>query len=119
MAEPITYKGSCHCGAVRYEVTTALDSVMACNCSMCGRTGTLLAFVPESAFQLHSGDDVLTDYVFNKQRIHHVFCKTCGVKSFARGTRPDGQPMVAINARCLEGVEVDQLAVKHFDGAKL
>jgi len=119
MAEPTTYSGSCHCGAVRYAVTTTIETVLACNCSICRRSGSLLAFVPESAFALERGDDALTSYRFNKHRIDHVFCKTCGVKSFARGTRPDGTPMVAINVRCLDGVDVDELAVKHFDGAAL
>ena len=43
MAETKRYTGSCHCGRVKYEVDLALDKVIACNCSMCGRTGTLLA----------------------------------------------------------------------------
>src|SRR5205807_7317140 len=47
-----------------------------------------------------------------------LFCKTCGVKSFARGTGPKGEEMVAINLRCLDGVDVfaAQAAAKQFDG---
>jgi hypothetical protein len=115
----MTYVGSCHCGAVRYEVTMALGPVTACNCSICGRTGSLLAFVPAAQFVLRSGDDVLRDYQFAKKRIHHLFCSTCGVKSFARGTAPDGGEMVAVNVRCLEGVDLESLTVKHFDGRRL
>jgi hypothetical protein len=59
---------------------------------------------------------VLTDYRFNKQRIHHLFCSVCGIKSFARGTGPDGTQMTAINARCLDGVEIDTLPVFKYDG---
>jgi hypothetical protein len=119
MSDAKRYEGGCHCGAVRYEVTADLSKVVACNCSMCGRAGTLLAFVGEPDFQLISGEDVLSDYQFNKKRIHHLFCKHCGIKSFARGTRPDGKPMCAINVRCLDGVETDSLSVTHFDGRKL
>jgi hypothetical protein len=112
-----TYTGSCHCGRVRYRAEVDLTQpVMACNCTMCGRTGTLLTFVPSSRFELQSGEDVLTDYQFNKHNIHHVFCRICGVKSFARGTARDGASMVAINARCLEGVDPDTLQIKHNDG---
>lgn len=112
-----TYAGSCHCGAVRYRATLDLEQpVISCNCSMCGRSGTLLTFIPESQFTLESGNDSLTDYQFNKHAIHHNFCKTCGIKSFARGKRPDGTPMVAINARCLEGVELSELKINPFDG---
>ena len=117
MIELNTYVGSCHCGRVRYEAELDLSKpVMACNCSMCGRTGTLLSFVPASQFKLLSGEDALTDYQFNKQVIHHVFCATCGIKSFARGKGAGGVEMVAINARCLDGVDLDLLAVTKTDG---
>lgn len=112
-----SHKGSCHCGQVRYEVELDLDApVISCNCSMCGRSGTLLAFVPKEKFRLLSGEEALSDYQFNKHLIHHLFCKTCGIKSFARGKRSDGQEMVAINARCLEGVDPQGLKVTPVDG---
>jgi hypothetical protein len=117
MSEAKTYKGSCHCGAVRYEVTADLSKpVIACNCSICGRSGTLLTFVPADAFKLQSGDDSLTDYQFGRKVIHHLFCKVCGVRSFARGKGPNG-PTVAINTRCLEGLDAPKdLQIQHFDG---
>ena len=110
------YTGSCHCGAVKYKVEMDLGKVLACNCSMCGKSGTLLAFVPVDKFTLESGEDALTEYTFNKHVILHNFCKTCGIKSFARGKKPDGTPMVAINVRCLDGVDVFALDVQQFDG---
>ena len=110
------YTGSCHCGAVQYKVELELGKVIACNCSMCGRSGTLLTFAPVDKFELISGDDQLTPYTFNKHAIIHNFCKTCGIKSFARGKKPDGTPMVAINARCLEGVDVFALDVQQVQG---
>jgi hypothetical protein len=119
MGDQKKYSGSCHCGKVRYEVELDLSGgVVSCNCSMCGRTGTLLTFVDAGQFTLLSGENELTDYVFNQHNIHHLFCKTCGIKSFARGTGPKG-PMVAINTRCLEGVDPAQLKLTHFDGKSI
>jgi hypothetical protein len=118
MSEMKEYKGSCHCGQVRYTVNLDLSGpVTACNCSICGRSGTLLTFVPSAKFKLESGDKSLTDYQFNKNVIHHLFCSKCGVRSFARGKGPDGADMVAINARCLEGVDPAKLNVQQYDGA--
>lgn len=112
------YTGGCHCGAVRYELEADIQQVGACNCSMCRRAGTLLAFVPASAFTLLSGAEALTSYRFNKHVIDHLFCSRCGIKPFARGTAPDGTETVAVNARCLDGVDADkQFTVTHFDGA--
>jgi hypothetical protein len=118
MSQPGTHAGGCHCGAVRYDVTIDLDEVVAtsCNCSMCGRAGTLLAFVPAKQFTLRSGEDVLTDYQFNKKNIHHLFCRVCGIKSFARGTGTDGSEMAAINLRCLDDVDLTKVKVRSFDG---
>jgi hypothetical protein len=111
-----TLKGGCHCGAVRYTVTIDLASpVISCNCSMCGRAGTLLGFVTPDDFNLDQGDESLTDYKFNKHVIHHMFCKVCGIKSFAHGLGPKG-PMVAINTRCIDGVDVSTLNIQPYDG---
>lgn len=117
MGEPKKYHGSCHCGAVRYEVNLDLEPpVVACNCSMCGRSGTLLSFVPAAEFRLLSGEESLRDYQFHQHKIHHLFCSTCGIKPFARGQLPDGAPMVAVNVRCLEEVDPSKLSVQNFDG---
>lgn len=113
------YTGSCHCGAVRFEATADLTSTMTCNCSICRRTGTVLTFVPSEGFTLIAGTGNLSDYQFNKKVIHHLFCKTCGVRAFGRGTGPDGREMVAINARCLDGVDVADLTPHRFDGARI
>jgi hypothetical protein len=116
MPEAKTYEGSCHCQKVRYRVTTDLQQVISCNCSMCSRSGTLLSFVGTDQFQLLSGEGDLTDYQFNTKNIHHVFCSSCGIKSFARGKGPDGKPMCAINVRCLDGVDIGKLKITEVDG---
>ena len=112
------YQGSCHCGNVRFEAELTLDKVMACNCSLCRRKGHLLAFTPEEGFRLLSGTDALKDYQFGQKTIHHFFCGHCGIGTFGKSTH-QGKEMRAINARCLEDVDPDQLKVEHFDGRSL
>ena len=56
------------------------------------------------------------DYLFNKHAIHHLFCKVCGVKSFARGQNRDGSDMVAINTRCLDKVDLKSLKIHEYAG---
>lgn len=115
-----TYQGSCHCGNVRYTVEADLSGEMiTCNCSICGRSGSALAFVPATHFKLEQGEDSLSDYQFGKKKLHHPFCKTCGIRSFSRGAMPDCTPMIAINARCLEGVDFSSLKLKQYDGASV
>jgi len=119
MPETQTYSGSCHCGRVRYEATVDLTQVLECNCSHCQRKGLLLSFISPSQFTLQSGEQDLTAYQFNKKIIQHLFCRTCGVQPFARGTMPDGSPAIAINLRCLEGVDLDALKPMPFDGRNM
>lgn len=111
-----TYKGSCHCKTVTHEVEGEFTEGMSCNCSHCKRKGFLLAFVPESNFHLISGEDNLTTYHFNKHHIDHVFCKTCGVQSFAHGHDGKGNHMVMINLNCLEDFDTTNIKVNNFDG---
>lgn len=113
----VKYTGGCHCGRVRYEVESDLAPVIACNCSICRKRGYLLTFVPKAQFTQLSGEHDLTDYQFNNKVIHHLFCSTCGVGSFAHGTGPNGVEMVAINVRCLDGVDPATLTVTPHDGA--
>lgn len=112
-----THRGGCHCQAVRYQVELDLSApVITCNCSICSKSGTMLAFVPAASFELSSGEEALTEYRFNKKAIAHLFCSTCGIRSFARGTMPDGTPVVAVNVRCLDDVDLGALTVQQVDG---
>jgi Uncharacterized conserved protein len=110
------YHGSCHCGAVRYSVEVDLANPITCNCSYCTRRGSVLAFTPAENLTLEAGEDRLTEYRFNTKTIEHLFCATCGMESFARGTTPDGRKMAAVNVRCLEGVDLDGLSITQVDG---
>lgn len=113
------YHGGCQCGAVRFEVDADLDNTITCNCSRCQKLGSVLSFTPRNKFTLTSGEDKLTEYLFNKHAIQHLFCAICGIESFAYGSMPDGSPMAAINANCLEGVEPRALKSYHYDGRNI
>lgn len=108
--------GSCHCGAVRFEVEGAPEGVIECNCSHCQRKGFLLWFVPRETLSITAGEDALTNYTFNKHMIVHRFCPTCGVQGFGIGKAPDGSEMAAINIRCLEGIDLDAIPREQVDG---
>lgn len=93
-----------------------LDKILVCNCSHCETKGLLLAFVDKDKFRLLSGADQLTEYNFNKKMIRHLFCRTCGVQSFAEGIT---FPKVSINVRCLDGVDISKLTLTPYNGKDL
>jgi len=112
----MNYKGSCHCGRVAFEVEGTIDNALACNCSICQRKGSLLWFVPKEQFRLTTPEQNASTYTFNKHVIKHRFCAICGIHPYAEASNAQGQPMAAINVRCIEGIDLDAVPVKHFDG---
>ena len=92
------------------EVLTVSD----CNCSICSKSGYLHLIVPKSRFKLLSGSDALTTYRFNTGTAKHLFCSTCGVKSFyVPRSHPDGY---SVNARCLDSGTIREMTVTKFNG---
>ena len=116
MPDTRTFTGGCHCGQVRFECTTDLAMVTACNCSICTKKGLHFTFLPPAHFQLRAGHDVLKEYLFNQRAIRHQLCADCGVDVFARGKRPDGTEVVALNVSCIDGIELSKLKMTPVDG---
>lgn len=96
-------------------MTAEIANASACNCSICGRVGWLMISVPPSQFTLQSGADAQADYQFGAKTMHHLFCRTCGVRSYGTYSA-DGGEKIVVNLRCLEGLDVDALEVQKFDG---
>lgn len=120
MSERKTYAGQCHCGAVRFEMTSDMSGLGDCNCSMCSRLGWVMQTVPESDFRLLEGADRLSTYRFGSRMYAHQFCTTCGIESFARGDDGKGNIVYTINTACLAGLpDIDRASVKHWDGRNM
>ena len=96
-----SHLGGCHCGRVRFEVSAPAHlEVLECDCSMCSASGFLHLIVPAESFRLLKGAEALTTYTFNTDVAKHLFCSTCGVKSFyVPRSHPDG---FSVNARCID-----------------
>ena len=110
--------GSCHCGAVRFEVEVDLSSgVTQCNCTICTKTATIGSIVKPSAFTLLSGEDALSYYEWGGKTARRFFCKHCGIHCFARGYLAQvGGDYVAIAVNCLDDVDLTTVKVMHWDG---
>jgi hypothetical protein len=115
-----TYRGSCHCGAVRFEADLDLEqSTYRCNCSICRRTRFWAAVAREDGFRLLAGQAELTRYLFHTQKNEHWFCRHCGVRAFGIGTETPIGRMVGVNVGCLEDVpdeELSRVPITYVDG---
>ncbi len=118
MAEQ-SYSGSCQCQAVQFEAPLDLEKTVVCNCSRCQRLGWVMAFAPRARVTIAKGEEATTEYLFNKGKIRHQFCPTCGIETYAYAEAPDGTAMMAINVNCLDGVDPRALKSRPADGRSL
>lgn len=111
----ISEEGACHCGTVKFRIKAPLPlSLVRCNCSICRMTGFLHLFVDKDGLEILEGEDNLQLYQFGSKTAKHLFCKTCGVKSFyVPRSHPDGW---SINANCLTPEVRQRAHYRDFDG---
>ncbi len=110
----IEVEGGCHCRTVRYRCTLQGPPVpaLSCNCSICAATGFIHVIVAHEDFELIIGRGALTSYRFGTGAAEHLFCATCGVKSFYQ---PRSHPEAwSVNANCFD--DPPELAIAPFDG---
>jgi len=113
----VTISGSCHCGAIRFEIDSTFSELTTCDCSICRRKNALMAKVHESSFRLLAGEDNLSSYQFHTLTATHYFCKTCGIYPFHRKrVSPD---FFGVNVFCLDGFDPTGIPVRATIGADM
>ncbi len=108
---------SCHCGEIRFELEAELGEVRDCNCSICRRSGFLHWYVPPEALTLLTHKRRLSTYIWRSITGGQHFCPTCGV-AVIRTTTQFPRP-VAVIARWIEGVRLEDLTIVPFTGLDL
>ena len=108
---------SCHCGAVKLEISIAPRSLTSCNCSICHRTGALWAYYTRQQVRVNCPTDALSAYLWGDRCIEFYHCKVCGCRTHYESIDKDPDSRIAINARMLEPGEIADIPVRHFDGA--
>lgn len=105
--------GSCHCGAVRISVPHAPEWVGSCNCSLCSKTGWLLAYYPDHAVTVE-GETVA--YVWGDRMIDIHHCPICGCGTHWK-TLGENFGKMGVHARLLDGFDAAKVEVRLVDGA--
>ena len=110
-------QGSCHCGAVRFEIDSDFPELTTCDCSICRRKNALMVKVHETQFRLLAGEDALSAYQFHSHIATHYFCRHCGIYPFHRKrVTPDHY---GINVFCLDGFDASGIPVRATLGAAM
>ncbi len=111
-----TYRGSCHCGAIRFEAELDLaEGIRKCNCSFCLKLGYKKSFAGYEALRVTGGKDVMRDYKpvpsnWPEGDINHYMCPHCGAHTFSRGHLDFmGGNFWAVNVACLDDATEEEL----------
>ncbi len=108
-------KGSCHCGAVTFEIAQTPEKMVSCNCSICRRYAALWVHQPPmTSVMLNAPKDATHTYSWGDKSIEFHSCKTCGCITHWQGV--DGKRF-AVNLRLAEPDQIKDIRVRHFDGA--
>lgn len=110
------HSGSCHCGAVTFDLSQSPEKLVDCNCSICRRIGALWGHVPISAVTINKKPDRVIEYVQGDKMLAMVSCQTCGCTTHWESRTEDGQHM-AVNFRMCDPSEVGKFEIKKLDGA--
>jgi hypothetical protein len=112
-----THKGSCHCGAVRFEADVEATKGSRCNCSICTKVNMTGAILKPAAFRLVAGEQALSTYEWGHHISKRFFCAKCGVYCFAKGHLVElGGDYVSINLQALDDIDPGLLEIGHWDG---
>ena len=91
--------GSCHCGAIQLEVPSAPEWLADCNCSICRRTGGLIAYYPDDGSVRVDGRTAT--YIWGDRMIAFHHCPTCACRTHWTSTG-DSYGRIGVNARLLD-----------------
>ncbi len=96
-------RGSCHCGAVVFEVrlSNGIETARRCDCSLCARRGAVAVSAPLDGITYLKGEDQLTLYQFGTMTAEHYFCARCGIYTHHR--RRSDPNEIGVNLACLDG----------------
>lgn len=113
----LQHKGSCHCGDVRFEITSDLAELTTCDCSLCVKKNALMVKVHEDAFRLLSEPSRVSEYCWNTHIARHYFCARCGIYTFHRKkAAPDHY---GVNIFCLDDVDPKDIPIRATEGANM
>lgn len=110
-------EGSCHCGNVKWVYNQTLESVTACNCTLCRRYGALWAYG-------HLDDGITVagptkSYARGSKISSYHHCETCGCIVYYLANKKDeeGRFKIAVNLRMITDPNlISSLPIDHFDG---
>lgn len=118
MSNELLINMSCHCGALKLEINGAIPAaVTSCNCSICRRSGALVAYYNPKNVRILAEAGATDEYSWGDKSIAFVRCSTCGCFSHWRSLDPNMTDRMGVNVRLFTNVDFTKIKVRRFDGA--
>jgi hypothetical protein len=112
-----SYKGSCHCGHVKFEVRLVLDHLRVCDCSICHKRGALNYRVEDADLDILTPLENMSLYQWHTNTAKDYFCPNCGILPFRRPRT--ATHLWTVNLRCLDDVDISNIPIQPVFGSKL
>ncbi len=109
--------GSCHCGAVSYEMRVQPRHAVECNCSICRRLGTVWGHGEAGDITISAEPGATLAYSWGDKDLAFHTCRTCGCTTHWEGVKGGGAGRMAVNLRLAEPGTIEAVGLRHFDGA--
>lgn len=109
-------KASCHCGNITLEIPEITDSLTSCNCSICNRLGALWAYYSPGDVAVSWEQAPSVTYSWGDKEIDFHHCSYCGCVTHYSPVKSN-RYRLAINARMIEPAIINDIPIRHFDGA--
>lgn len=115
MTNKVKIRGGCHCSNVRFTAVVPKQvKILLCNCSICSLSKYEHLIVPHKDFVLERGKANLCSYQFETKQAEHLFCQTCGVKSFYQ---PRSHPNAySVHVAAIDDISELDISKEYFDG---
>ena len=109
------YQGQCHCGTVKFTLTSTPKQLVDCNCSICRRLGALWGHAQSESVSIDAPKEATSHYIQGDKTLAVHTCNTCGCTTHYESLKDDG--VWAVNFRMCTPEVVNQFRVRKFDGA--
>ena len=110
-------RGSCHCGAVSYEMRSQPRHAVECNCTICRSLGTVWGHGVDEDITITAAPDATLAYSRGDKELAFHTCKTCGSTTHYVTIAGDYMGRMAVNLRLAEPGTIEAVGLRHFDGA--
>lgn len=114
------FTASCHCGAVKLEITRKPRKLTACNCSICRRYGAIRAYFQRKSVDVICRNGALEKYGWHNRTLEFYRCSSCDCVTHHERSkkRADATDTRAVNMRNVDDPSiVRELPIQLLDGA--